>query len=170
VTPEQVAEERRLFYVGVTRARRHLTLTWAQAREAGRRGRPRSSFLDGIAPSSASPPAGRSSRGKGKPAVTAADPVLFERLRAWRADAARELKQPAFCVFSDATLVAIADRRPRSVAALRQVPGVGSAKLDRFGAQVLALLNADGTSDTRGSWGGEGRPADAAGSTSPAAR
>jgi DNA helicase-2/ATP-dependent DNA helicase PcrA len=128
-----------LFYVGVTRARRHLTLTWAAAREAGRRPRPRSSFLDGLAPRAAAVPAARSGKGK-KAAVSAADPELFERLRTWRSEAAKELKQPAFCVFTDATLVAIADARPASEAALRKVPGVGASKLERFGADVLALL------------------------------
>jgi DNA helicase-2/ATP-dependent DNA helicase PcrA len=144
VTPEQVAEERRLFYVGVTRARRHLTLSWALAREAGRRPRPRSTFLEGLAPQAAMPSA-RSGRAKGRAtASSAADPELFERLRTWRTEAAKELKQPAFCVFTDATLVAIADARPTSEAALRKVPGVGASKLERFGADVLSLLAGDG--------------------------
>ncbi len=143
VTPEQIAEERRLFYVGVTRARRHLTLTWATAREAGRRPRPRSTFLEGLAPPASVPPGRGGGRGK-KAGVTAADPALFERLRTWRTEAAKELKQPAFCVFTDATLVAIADARPTSEAALRKVPGVGASKLERFGADVLALLSAEG--------------------------
>ena len=76
--------------------------------------------------------------------MTAADPVLFERLRTWRTEAAKELKQPAFCVFTDATLVAIADARPTSEAALRKIPGVGASKLEKFGADVLAVLSADG--------------------------
>jgi DNA helicase-2/ATP-dependent DNA helicase PcrA len=139
VTPVQVAEERRLFYVGVTRARRFLTLSWATAREAGRRPRPRSSFLEGLAPRAAAPPSRPGSKTT-KTAVTASDPVLFERLRTWRTEAAKELKQPAFVVFTDATLVAIADARPASEAALRKVPGVGTSKLERFGADVLALL------------------------------
>ena len=50
-TPEQVGEERRLLYVGMTRARRHLSLSWAQARAAGgRRSRKPSRFLDGLRP------------------------------------------------------------------------------------------------------------------------
>jgi DNA helicase-2/ATP-dependent DNA helicase PcrA len=143
VTPGQVAEERRLFYVGITRARRNLTLTWASARETGRRPRPRSTFLEGLTPRTTAPrpaAAAGSSRARGKTAPAAADPVLFDRLRTWRTEAARELKQPAFCVFTDATLVAIADARPDSEAALRRVPGVGSSKLEKFGAEVLALL------------------------------
>ena len=85
------------------------------------------------------PPARAGGKGK-KAAATAQDPALFERLRTWRTEAAKELKQPAFCVFTDATLVAIADARPASEAALRKVPGVGASKLERFGADVLALL------------------------------
>ena len=65
---------------------------------------------------------------------------LFEELRAWRAGRAKELNQPAFCVFTDATLEAIAEQRPDDVAALVRIPGIGQAKLDRFGSDVLQLV------------------------------
>ena len=54
-TEAAVAEERRLLYVGITRARQHLTLSWATAREAGRRARKPSRFLTGLAPVAAEP-------------------------------------------------------------------------------------------------------------------
>jgi DNA helicase-2/ATP-dependent DNA helicase PcrA len=47
---------------------------------------------------------------------------------------------PAFVVFSDATLLAIAERRPADDAALLAIPGIGRSKLDRFGADVLAIV------------------------------
>ncbi len=143
-TDAAVAEERRLLYVGVTRARQTLTLSWAKAREAGRRSRKPSRFLTGIAPGSAfdGPPDGgrssRSKRGSGPPAEV--DPKVWEALRKWRSERAAEQKQPAFVVFTDATLAAIGSRRPTSLAQLRTIPGIGSSKLDKFGDEVLEVL------------------------------
>jgi DNA helicase-2/ATP-dependent DNA helicase PcrA len=68
------------------------------------------------------------------------DEALYDRLRAWRLDRAKERSQPAFCVFTDATLQAIAESRPRTAADLASIPGVGRRKLDDFGADVLALV------------------------------
>ena len=68
------------------------------------------------------------------------DEELLAKLRAWRADRARELKVPAYVVFTDATLVAIAEQRPEDVAGLVSISGIGAAKLDRFGDDVLALV------------------------------
>jgi DNA helicase II / ATP-dependent DNA helicase PcrA len=139
-TEAAVAEERRLFYVGVTRARRHLTLSWAKAREAGRRTRKPSRFIEGLAPAAAIPPANpRSKRGAGPPAEV--DLVLWEALRKWRSEQAAEQKQPAFVVFTDATLAAIATKRPTTLTQLRALPGVGSSKLERFGDAVLDVLS-----------------------------
>ena len=61
-------------------------------------------------------------------------------MRSWRAERAKGLGQPAYCVFTDATLAAIAEQKPESVAALVKIPGIGQAKLDKFGADVLALV------------------------------
>jgi DNA helicase-2/ATP-dependent DNA helicase PcrA len=68
------------------------------------------------------------------------DEGLYERLRAWRMDRARELGQPAYCVFTDKTLLAIAEVRPEDESGLAVIPGVGARKLERFGADVLALV------------------------------
>jgi ATP-dependent DNA helicase RecQ len=81
--------------------------------------------------------------GGGAPApvsLDAADQPLFEALRQLRADLAREQSVPAYVIFHDATLRAIAERRPATLEALGQVSGVGAAKLDRYGEQVLAAL------------------------------
>ena len=66
--------------------------------------------------------------------------ALFERLRAWRARAARQHAVPAYVVFHDQTLRAIAQARPESMAALRAISGVGAQKLANYGADLLALL------------------------------
>ncbi|HEY0118475.1 MAG TPA: RQC domain-containing protein, partial [Cellulomonas sp.] len=80
-----------------------------------------------------------------KPATVAADlstddAALFESLRAWRAGVAREAGLPAYVVFHDATLREFAVRRPASLDELAGVSGVGAAKLERYGAGVLAVV------------------------------
>ena len=135
-TDEQLAEERRLLYVGITRARETLALSWALARSPGqRRSRRPSRFLDGLRPAAHAP--------KPRPKTIrpeAEDAELFGRLRAWRKRQADAQQTPAFVVFSDATLVAIADARPGSRGALARVSGVGPAKLDRYAEPVLAVV------------------------------
>ncbi|GAA2400988.1 ATP-dependent DNA helicase UvrD2 [Streptomyces glaucosporus] len=173
-TDEQIEEERRLLYVGVTRARRHLSLSWALSRSpGGRGGRRPSRFLEGLRPGSPAGGgragggsverggAGRSRRRRGPARCrvcgrTLTDPgemklmrcedcpsdldeELYERLREWRSVRARELGQPAYCVFTDKTLMAIAENVPDNEAELARIPGVGGRKLQRFGADVLAL-------------------------------
>jgi DNA helicase-2/ATP-dependent DNA helicase PcrA len=68
------------------------------------------------------------------------DEELFGRLREWRAARAKELSQPAYCVFTDATLERIAEERPVSVGALAGISGIGTAKLDRFGSELLEIV------------------------------
>jgi ATP-dependent DNA helicase RecQ len=77
----------------------------------------------------------RKSRGK----VASTDP-LFERLKNWRLEQAREQSVPPYVVFHDATLAAIAAARPRSVAELSKISGIGAKKLDRYGEALLRLL------------------------------
>jgi ATP-dependent DNA helicase RecQ len=66
--------------------------------------------------------------------------ALFQRLRAWRATAAKEQGVPAYVVFHDATLRDIAVARPADLDALSQVSGVGAAKLERYGPGVIATI------------------------------
>lgn len=158
-TPEEVEEERRLLYVGVTRARTRLALSWALSRtEGGRKGRRRSRFLTGIAPDAPVTGGARRSPGRcrmcggplstpeaiklGRCAAcpTTADPALVEALRAWRRSRSAEDSVPAFVVFSDATLLAIAERRPADDAALLAIPGIGRTKLDTYGREVLGIV------------------------------
>ncbi|TDE08787.1 ATP-dependent DNA helicase UvrD2 [Jiangella asiatica] len=169
-TPAQIEEERRLLYVGVTRAREQLSISWSLARQPGGRGNRRPSrFLDGVRPGgmarsdhrerSAAAGKGRRSgaparcRVCGSPLVEAVDrklgrcgscpssmdEALFDRLRAWRLEQAQEQKVPAYVVFTDATLTAIAEARPADTTALSAIPGVGRTKLERYGDDVLDL-------------------------------
>jgi DNA helicase II / ATP-dependent DNA helicase PcrA len=134
-TPDQIEEERRLLYVGVTRARRYLGLSWAFARAAGgRRSRKPSRFLDGIRPVVLIPdrPA-KAKRGLSD------DPVV-QRLRDWRLQRSRDDGVPAYVVFDNKTIEEIAARAPADRDELAAVPGVGPKKLDQYAEEVLELL------------------------------
>ena len=117
--PGEIAEERRLFYVGLTRAKRQLALTWS--------GKP-SRFLGelGIA---------------ARPVRTAEpDDPLYTALKRWRLERATADDLPAYVVFHNSTLAEIAGRRPRDLSELGAVAGVGPTKLDRYGGDVLRVV------------------------------
>jgi DNA helicase-2/ATP-dependent DNA helicase PcrA len=144
--PAEVAEERRLLYVGLTRARVHLWLSWA-ARRAGPSGReqPRkpSRFLDDVVPPGGSrvrPRAVATGMTRTGRASLRAEGPLAEQLRAWRRKRAEADGVPAYVVFNDRTLAALSERRPRSRGELLAVEGIGPSKLDRYGDELLALL------------------------------
>jgi len=166
-SPSAVEEERRLMYVGMTRARERLHVSWALARNPGGRASRRASrFLDGLRPETATDRA-REQRGTrsrraqptvcricGAPLHSVADrkrgrcegcPVsydeeLFERLRSWRSETAKAASVPAYVVFTDLTLQAIAEVQPRSAEQLLRINGIGRKKLDDYGDEVLGLL------------------------------
>ena len=118
-TGEALAEERRLLYVGMTRAKQYLEITWS--------GEP-SRFLAEL--------------GVAEPERPAADDPTVKALKAWRLERARKDEVPAFVVFHDKTLEEIARRRPRELWELAKVSGVGPTKLERYGDEVLQALGA----------------------------
>lgn len=75
-------------------------------------------------------------------AVADGDRDLFEALRAWRAGVAKEQGVPAYIVFGDATLRALAEQRPASIAALDGITGIGAKKREAYGEGVLAVIAA----------------------------
>ncbi|MDR1766990.1 MAG: DNA helicase RecQ [Propionibacteriaceae bacterium] len=74
-------------------------------------------------------------------ALDSADAELFERLRAWRAETAKAAGVPAYVVFHDSVLRAMAARRPATREALFELSGVGRAKLERYGDAVLEVIS-----------------------------
>jgi DNA helicase II / ATP-dependent DNA helicase PcrA len=122
-----VDEERRLLYVGLTRAKRHLLVTWD--------GKP-SRFLKELGVAAGRVPAARDAGADAPPG--------FDALREWRLERAKADEVPAYVVFHNATLAEIAERKPQTLAELASVPGVGPAKLERYGEGVLAALAASG--------------------------
>ena len=113
-------------------------MSWALARSPGqRRGRRPSRFLDGLRPSVPRDVKPKKTRTK---APEAGDAELFGRLRVWRKAQADAQSVPPYVVFSDATLVAIADARPESRDGLAQISGVGPTKLTRYAAPLLEVI------------------------------
>jgi ATP-dependent DNA helicase RecQ len=75
-----------------------------------------------------------------KPAVESATDPLREKLRTWRRELAKEQAVPAFVILHDSTIDALCRERPRDLAQLLEVPGIGERKAERFGARILELI------------------------------
>ena len=78
------------------------------------------------------------------------NPAVFDALREWRRVVARERSVPAYTVFHDSTLRAIANRMPRSLEDLRSVSGIGATKLERHGATILEVVARAGHANAAG--------------------
>jgi DNA helicase-2/ATP-dependent DNA helicase PcrA len=174
-TPDAVEEERRLLYVGITRARQWLWLSYGGARSPGGRQRRPCRFLPALDPDAGRAPArvGQKSDGGRRRAVTVScrvcgatllagadrklgrcttcpsslDEELLERLREWRARVAAGQKVPAYVVFTDATLTALAERRPGRTEELAGIGGIGPRKLGLYGDAVLELISGSSVDD-----------------------
>jgi DNA helicase II / ATP-dependent DNA helicase PcrA len=192
-SPEAIAEERRLFYVGMTRAKSHLAITWTN--DGKRRASPFVTELQ--EPGDKQAPIGNASRPKppkadeitaevglevvlsggyngkiavidesgviveidgggqmvvdfgerltakgktfpiGPPAEASNVDPLFDELKKWRLDRAKADAVPAYVVFHDSTLAEVARRRPQTPDELSTISGVGPAKLERYGSDLI---------------------------------
>lgn len=163
--PHEIAEERRLLYVAVTRAREHLHISWSRSR-GGSGNRQPSRFLDGVRPESATAARGdtrRRARGSAMAArcrvcegslssaaerklgrhadcPSSYDEQLLADLKAWRSEQAKDQKIPAYCIVTDATLLALAEQVPTDEQGLLGISGIGRVKADKYGADLLAML------------------------------
>jgi ATP-dependent DNA helicase UvrD/PcrA len=143
------AEERRLLYVALSRAEQALHCSWARSRAIGSRvvRRSPSPWLAPIESATGPRPASRSRPAPAVPtvarrAVDATEEALLAALVDWRRRLARAAGVPAYVIFPDATLHAVAATRPASPDALLALPGVGPVKLQRHGGAVLELVRA----------------------------
>jgi len=172
-TPAQLAEEGRLFYVGLSRARTHLLVTWARARREAATPRQRSRFLAASGRRATRPAArarvpyrpatvmSETCRVCGRTLMTGAehkigrhldcpadyDERVLAALTAWRDQTAAAASVPGFAVLTEATLVAVAEARPSGIGALAAIPGVGRAKAERYGDAILGLVTPGGDHD-----------------------
>ena len=123
-TPEEHGEERRLLYVGLTRARRSLALTWSK--------RP-SPFLAELGIQDRSPAAPAPKRARD-------DSPAADLLRRWRRERAVAEGVPAYVIFPDRTIDELLARRPGSPAELAAIHGLGAKRLERFGRELYAVV------------------------------
>ncbi len=163
-TPSEIAEERRLLYVALTRAEQSLHLSWAQKRTVGVRTYHRSASPwlarieravasaraadadggddagTGLAAARAQVAGARRRSGESDRVADAASSELFDALLEWRRNLARASGVPAYVIFHDSTLHAVARDRPRSRGDLLTIPGIGPVKVERHGAALLEMV------------------------------
>lgn len=163
-TPAAHAEERRLVYVAITRAARNLHLSWAARRTTGSREYARKpspylavieTALEALGPEGTGDwraavarekerlKTARAQARESRPmAAPNPDPEVMDALVTWRRDLARASGVPAYVIFHDTTLAAVADAKPQSREALLALPGLGPVKVERYGDALLDLVQA----------------------------
>ena len=75
--------------------------------------------------------------------------LLFEALRAWRLEEARRLEQPAYCIFWDSVLKAIAQAKPGTIEEMRRIDRIGNGRIEKYGEALLEVIKAFEADDTR---------------------
>lgn len=143
-TESAIAEERRLFYVGITRAADELNISYAKANLQGKE-RKVSQFLQPVLPKEISRSTQTRLSAKENQQRFARDHAsemqLFTSLRDWRADISRAEGKPPYVILHDTVLQRIAIQKPRTLDELRMIKGIGTLKLSRYGIELLAVVN-----------------------------
>ncbi len=149
-TPEAIEEERRLLYVGITRAKQDLQISWSRAQSQGRsRARKVSRFLSDLWPSSTDPKktrrlaAGTKRKAEERDFADSADPAtlqLYQSLCAWRLATAKQMERAPYQVLSNTTLRDIAVAKPKTLRQLGVLRGIGDVKLSQFGGPLLQVV------------------------------
>ncbi len=152
--PAALSEERRLLHVGLTRARDEVLITWAARRTFGERTsrRQRSPYLDHVDGTDKAPVLKleeESGKARGRRHLNSIraeykdsepDSPLYLELKKWRSDTAREQGVPAYIVFNNRTMAALAAAHPTTHDELLEVAGLGAAKIEKYGDELLALM------------------------------
>jgi DNA helicase-2/ATP-dependent DNA helicase PcrA len=140
---ENVEEERRVLHVAITRGAERVVVLADAARPSPFLAEMRGERGPAPRTQAKAPIEGgvRTVRAGPVEPVEPVDGALFEALRAWRLDVARSSAVAPFVVFHDRVLREIARLRPADERALRRIAGVGPAKIERYGAAVLAIVN-----------------------------
>lgn len=145
---DAIEEERRLLYVGVTRAREHLALSYARTRsESTKTQRKRSRFLDHVWPGAQTISRATASRRKSREIAAdfaanhPEDQGLLEALKTWRAAEAMEHRKPPYLILHDTVLIAIALAKPATIKELGKIKGIGATKLDMFGSAIISIID-----------------------------
>jgi superfamily II DNA helicase RecQ len=125
---DEQAEERRLLYVGVTRAKRRLAVTWSR--------RPSPFLLELGVSSSVRAPAAAGRVGR----APRNDSPAAESLRRWRLERARADEVPPYVIFPDRTIDELLAQRPATGGELAAIHGLGPARLSRFGEELLGVM------------------------------
>lgn len=157
---DAIEEEKRLLYVGMTRARDRLCVSYSRSRHGGNGKRKASRFLKDLWPRDdksrtrvgrgGALEGGRSKKNAARAARADFEEnnspeviELFERLRAWRKAEAEARLIPAFAVLTDKTLRDVAIAQPKTLVQLRVIKGIGEVKIDYFGPQILAIIRGE---------------------------
>ena len=157
---DAIEEEKRLLYVGMTRARDRLCVSYSRSRHGGNGKRKASRFLKDLWPredkrrtrvsrggalegGTSKKSAARAARADFEENNSPEVIELFERLRAWRKAEAEARLIPAFAVLTDKTLRDVAIAQPKTLVQLRVIKGIGEVKIDYFGPQILAIIRGE---------------------------